>query len=129
MTGLKDEITEYGVRYQNGEEDWNTRRWFGHIETPDMRASFTEQYDLRMSGFGMPKLPLVFLTRTKTTTYSETGVVDDTTTPETVPVPGPGEGSGEGPGLETPPGQEQPAPEQPAEGTEVTKEGAINGTE
>lgn len=72
------QVTEYGVRYQNGEEDWDTRRWFGHIESSDMRASFTEQYDLRMKQFGMPKMPLVFLTRTVTTTYTEPEIIEPT---------------------------------------------------
>lgn len=141
------EITEYGVRYLNGEEDWDTRRWFGHIETPDMRASFTEQYDLRMAGFGAPKMPLVFLTRTKTISYSEPVEVDDTAPePAPAPVPGPVEGVDPAPvpEAEPVPGEEQtpepatdpePAdeeeltPELPAEGNDTTKEGAEHGAE
>lgn len=145
------EIIEYGVRYLNGEEDWDTRRWFGHIESPDMRASFTEQYDLRMAGFGAPKMPLVFLTRTKTITYSEPVEVDDTApepTPEPAPEPGPGPVEGVDPepvpeaepvpGEElspepvpdpVPADEEEPSPELPAEGNDTTKEGAEHGAE
>lgn len=68
---------EYGVRYQNGDEDWNTRSWFGHLESAEMRESFREQYDLRMAGFGAPKLPLTFLSRTVTTTTSDAIIIDD----------------------------------------------------
>lgn len=79
-------ITEvqYGVRYQNGTEDWDTQRWYGTIDIPESRETFREQYDLRMAAFGMPKMSLEFLTRTVTVTYSEVSIVDDT-----VPVPDP----------------------------------------
>lgn len=130
--------TEYGVRYLNGTEDWETRRWFGHIETPEMRASFEEQYDLRMSGMGAPKLPLVFLTRTKTTSYSDAAVIDDTApepAPDPVPVPGeepaPLPAEEELPPESDPdpvPAEEEPAPAQPAEGNDPITEGAEHGT-
>lgn len=79
-------ITEvqYGVRYQNGTEDWDTQRWYGTIDIPESRETFREQYDLRMAAFGMPKMDITFLTRTVTVEYSDVSVVDDT-----VPVPDP----------------------------------------
>lgn len=69
---------QYGVRYQDGTEDWDTQRWYGTIDIPESRETFREQYDLRMASFGMPKMDLTFLTRTVTVEYSEVSVVDDT---------------------------------------------------
>lgn len=77
--------TEYGVRYLNGEEDWNTRSWFGHIESVEMRESFQEQYNLRMKQFGMPPMKVTFLTRTSTTTISDAVVIDDSVPPAAEP--------------------------------------------
>lgn len=80
---------EYGVRYQNGDEDWNTRSWFGHIESPEMRRSFREQYDLRMKQYGLPPMPLTFLHRTVTTTTDAPTVIEDAIVPEIPEVPTP----------------------------------------
>lgn len=77
--------TEYGVRYLNGTEDWDTARWFGSIELPESRETFREQYDLRMSGMGAPIMPLTFLKRVKTITYDGPYAINDNpveTTPE-----------------------------------------------
>lgn len=79
MPASTTEVIQYGVRYQNGEEDWNTRSWFGHIESPEMRESFQEQYDLRMKKqFGVPPVKVTFLRRTVTTTIDEPVIIDDT---------------------------------------------------
>lgn len=76
------QVTEYGVRYQNGTEDWDTARWFGTIDLPESRDTFREQYDLRMEGMGAPSMPLVFLKRTKTVTYDDPEVIADLPTPD-----------------------------------------------
>lgn len=78
---------QYGVRYQNGTEDWDTQRWYGTIDIPESRETFREQYDLRMASFGMPKMSLEFLTRTVTVTYSEEQIIDDTVAPAPEPAP------------------------------------------
>lgn len=84
---------QYGVRYPDGVEDWNTRSWFGHIETPEMRANFQEQYDLRLRQFGLPTMAVAFLTRTVTTSVSETAVIDEPAwTPPMVEPPAADEG-------------------------------------
>lgn len=81
--------TQYGVRYLNGTEDWDTARWFGTIDLPETRATFKEQYDLRMESMGAPPLPLIFLRRVKTVTYDAAEVIDDTPKPEPTPEPTP----------------------------------------
>lgn len=88
---MSSSITEvqYGVRYQNGTEDWDTARWYGTIDIPESRENFREQYDLRMAAFGMPKMGLEFLMRSVTVSYSDVSVVDDTV-PAPVPEPEPG---------------------------------------
>lgn len=78
-------VTEYGVRYPDGKEDWNTRNWFGHIETRDMRESFQEQYNLRLGSYGMPPMKVTFLKRDITVTTSDVVVVDDSATPDPEP--------------------------------------------
>lgn len=90
--------TQYGVRYQNGEEDWTTRSWFGHIESPEMRESFQEQYDLRMKQFGIPPMKVTFLRRTVTTTIDEPVIIDDTVpaAPDTETEPPTQDGAAEG---------------------------------
>lgn len=77
--------TEYGVRYLNGTEDWNTASWYGTIDIPESRANFTEQYDLRLASFGLPPMPLIYLKRVKTLTYHDVEVIDDTPAPEPEP--------------------------------------------
>lgn len=76
---MADKTTQdqFGVRYSNGLEDWNTTSWWGSIETPEQRQSFTEQYNIRMTTMGGPELPLVFLRRTVTISYSDAETVVD----------------------------------------------------
>lgn len=78
--------TQYGVRYLSGEEDWETRRWFGHIESPEMRESFQEQHNLRLKSFGLPPSPVTFLRRECTTIVTDPEVIDDTVAPDPEPV-------------------------------------------
>lgn len=94
MPGSTITEVQYGVRYQNGTEDWDTQRWYGTIDIPESRETFREQYDLRMASFGMPKMDVTFLTRTVTVKYSDVSIVDDTVQapdpePEVVPEPEP----------------------------------------
>lgn len=118
--------TQFGVRYANGTEDWNTTSWFGHLETAEMRASFEEQYNLRMAQFGMPQMKLTFLTRTQTITVSDSAVIDDTVLPEDTPVTD-GEGGAapdagpEDPADDAPVGEESPVDTN----TPVTKESNV----
>lgn len=71
-------VIEYGVRYPSGDEDWNTRNTFGHLESLSMRLSFQEQYNLQLKRLGLPPAELTFLTRVATTSYSKPEVIDDT---------------------------------------------------
>lgn len=113
---------EYGVRYLNGTEDWDTARWFGTIDIPESRETFKEQYDLRMEGMGAPPLPLIFLRRNKTVTYDAAEVIDDTPAPEPEPevtTPEPEETIDPEPTPEVP----EPTPE------EVNEDGTEPGTD
>lgn len=115
-------ITEvqYGVRYQNGTEDWNTQHWYGTIDIPESRETFREQYDLRMESFGMPKMSLEFLTRTVSVTYSDVTIIDDTA-PAPEPEPAPEE--------EVPPVVEDEVPAAPGEDSAPPTDDAPVGEE
>lgn len=103
---------EYGVRYPNGDEDWKTNTWFGHIESPSMRADFQEQHNLRMKQYGMPTVTLVFLRREVETIVSNIEVIDDTVVAPEPPVEEPAEPPVEEPTVEEPPAP--PVVEEPA---------------
>lgn len=80
MPNSKRQETQYGVRYPDGTEDWDTRSWYGHIETASARATFEEQYLHTIPRVGeAPKL--VFLTRVATTTYGKAEEIIDAPEP------------------------------------------------
>lgn len=118
MNGINEHVTiaeEFGVLYANGTVDWNTRSWFGSIETPELRRQFREQYALRMQGVGAVEAEVQFITRTMVhacTPY--TVIVDDAPEPPAeVPAP-PAEdnppaapGEGDEPPTDEPPVEEE----------------------
>lgn len=71
------EELEHGVRYPNGLEEWDTQRYFGSLESPYMRETFQQQYDLRMRALGAPSGELVFLTRVRRCELSDPEVIDN----------------------------------------------------
>lgn len=77
--------TQFGVRYINGVEDWKTHTWWGTIHLPELRASFQEQYDLRMASMGIPSMKCTFLTRTVTTSVSDVEIIVDPEPEEPTP--------------------------------------------
>lgn len=78
-------VREYGVRYPNGFEDWNTAASWGTIDSPEMRASFQEQNRIRLEAFGLPPMEVRFFQRDVTTTIENLQEVDDTVPPAAPP--------------------------------------------
>lgn len=75
--------TQFGVTYPNGVTEWATEAWFGAIDTPEKRATFQEQYNLKLQSLGVPGQGLSFVTREVTSTYgAPTALVDIIIDPE-----------------------------------------------
>lgn len=80
-------VRQYGVRYPNGSEDWNTAASWGTIDSPHLRESFQEQYRIRMESFGMPPMKVQFFQRDITTLIENLQEVDDTVPEDEPEVP------------------------------------------
>ena len=70
-------VQEHGVLYPNGTFDWNTQSWFGTIDTPEKRAEFQKQYNLRMQNMGAVGAELQFVTRMMVHACTPYTLIDD----------------------------------------------------
>lgn len=68
---------KYGVRFPNGEYDWNVSMSFGSIDTPKARADYQEQYKRRLVSLGAPSAEVEFVTQIETVTCTEPEVIVD----------------------------------------------------
>lgn len=66
-------VTQQGVIYPDGSEDWDVTRTFGFIDTATNQEQFRKNYINRLAALGIAAdgSALRFVERTAKTTYSE----------------------------------------------------------